>query len=94
MQESEQYPKLSPFVVKRFEPGLGKYFFYNAQKKIFWQCDSPTGAVVSCLDGTLSVNEIINIISNNNPGIEKNEIFEKITETLKFLLKEGFVYES
>lgn len=91
MQDLNLYPKISPYVVKRFEPALEKYFFYNAKDKTFWNCDFSMGAVLSCFDGSLSVEEILEIVSNNNPETDKNEIREKILETLEFLLAEGFV---
>lgn len=52
------------------------------------------GAVISCFDGSLSLREILDIVSDNNPDIDKRAITKTITEAVEFLLKEGFVDEA
>lgn len=83
--------KISPTVLKRFEPELNTYYFYNAQKQIYWHCDYAMGEIISCLDGELSIEEIISIIVQNNPDIPQESIENKIKETFDFLYKEGYI---
>ena len=88
------YPKISPNVIKRYESSIDQYFFYNAKNKTFWNCDSTLGMIVSCFDGSLCYGEILNIIYENNPETDKEEILKRLKEIIDFLLKEGFIYET
>lgn len=85
--------KLAPYTLKRYEPKLGVYFFCNVKSADLWKTDSATGAVVASLDGSLTVDEIIDIIAANSPQIPKIQIKEHFNSTFDFLLKEGFLCE-
>jgi hypothetical protein len=88
----EERLKLSPFVVKRYEPNLSLYIFYNAKNETFWETSLPEGLIVSTLDGTLSAEEIFEILHSNNPHAELDLIRTKFSKTFEFLLKEEFIY--
>lgn len=83
--------KLAPTVLKRYEPELDTYYFYNAQKQIFWHCDYSMGEIISCLDGNISLEEIIDVIVENNPELLEESIKSKIKETFDFLYDEGYI---
>lgn len=83
-------PRISPTVIKRYESSLEQYFFYNAKNKTFWNCDSSTGTIVSCFDGSISLGKILEIICKNNPEADREMLLKKITEIIEFLLAEGF----
>ena len=83
--------KLAKYTLKKYEPKLGLYFFYNAKNKSFWNCDYPTGSVISALDGTISTDEVIRILASNNSDFSKAEFEEVFMEIFNFLLKEEFL---
>ena len=83
--------KISPYVVKRYEPLTGLYYFYNAKNKTFWECPYNQGAVVSALDGTLTEDEIFEILYSNNTDIKFSDIRKNFGNTFEFLIKEEFI---
>ena len=85
--------KLAPYTLKRYEPGLDMYFFCNVKSADLWKTDSATGAVVASLDGSLTIEKVIDIISSNNLQIPKAQIEEYFGRIFNFLLKEGFICE-
>ena len=85
--------KLRKEIIKKYEPKLGLYFFYNARKDNFWNTDEAIGSVIAALDGTLTYEEIINIISENNKHIEKVQIESILRKSFDFLIKEEYLCE-
>ena len=83
--------KLAPYVIKRFEPKLDKYFFYNAKNKTYWETDKITGYVIDTLDGSISTEEVIKILSSNNTDIPANQLEEFFTQKFEYLLREEFL---
>ena len=84
-------PILQDFVLKRYEPQLGLYFFFNAKNKQTWSCPNYIGEVVSALEGDLSVLNIINILAENNTELETQEIKKLFVPIFEFLFKEEFL---
>ena len=84
-------PKLSPNVLRKFEPKLELFCFYNAKNKTFWNCDFPTGTIIANLDGTLEIQEILEIILTNNKNIDQNKLKNSLLETFEILLNEEFL---
>ena len=83
--------KLAEYVIKRYEPGLGLYFFYNAKDDTVWETDFHTGSVVSALDGTITTAEVFKILSENN-NIPMQDIESAFSKTFEHLTEEGFLY--
>lgn len=86
-------PKLANYVLKKYEPNLSSYFFYNAKTQDMWKIDSSTGEIISALDGTISIDEIINIILENNPNLSKPETIRVFTGIFEYLFKEEYIVE-
>jgi len=84
---------LAPHTLKHYESGLNTYFFYNVCNGTFWKTDKVTGLVIATLDGTLSCEGIVNVLHKNNPDIPISELQKHFYETVKFLLKEGYICE-
>ena len=82
--------KLAEYVIKRYEPNLGLYFFYNAKNDTVWETDFHTGSVISALDGTLTTKEVFEILSKNN-NIPIKEIENAFSQTFEHLTEEGFL---
>ena len=80
--------KLSPSVLKRFEPSVG-YCFYNARNKACINTDYTSGTIVAALDGTLSVKEVLEI----NKDVSSETLKEKLVNIFETLLKEEFLDE-
>ena len=87
----EKRLKLASYTVKRYEPQLEKYFFYNSKNRTFWETDFKTGSVISLLDGNLSVSDIISTLAKNNSEIPKEKLSEYFRNNFEFLLKEEFL---
>jgi len=85
--------KLAQHVLKRYEPELNIYYFYNVKNRTFWTCDFSTGSIISLLDGSLSFDEICTIISQNNPQVDMNDIKKSLSDIFDFLCKEGFLVD-
>ena len=85
--------KLAPWVIKRNEEPLERSYFYNAKIQRVWSTELSTGIVVSALDGSLTVNEIIDILSENNPNIDKTELKNSFVKLFNQLEKEEFVVD-
>ncbi len=85
--------KLPKEILKKYEPKLGLYFFYNTRMGTFWNTDESLGGVISALDGSLSYEEILNIVSKNNIKVSKEEIDIVLQNAFEFLLKEGYLVE-
>lgn len=84
--------KLSPSVLKRFEPSVG-YCFYNARNKTCINTDYTSGTIVAALDGTLSVKEVLEILLENNKDVSSETLKEKLVNIFETLLKEEFLDE-
>ena len=80
--------KLSPSVLKRFEPQVG-YCFYNA----CINTDYTSGTIIAALDGTLSVKEVLEILLENNKDVSSETLTEKLVNIFESLLKEEFLDE-
>lgn len=91
MSHKQSFVKLHAYVLKRYEPELNTYYFYNVKDKSFWKTDFGTGSIISALDGSLSMDEIVKILSDNNPDLNKDDLRKSLTETFNFLQKEGFL---
>ena len=85
--------KLTPYTLKRYEPNLKTYFFYNARRHSMWSIDAITGSVIASLDGTNALEDIINEFLKNNSKLTYEELNEHFSKILEFLLKEDFVCE-
>ena len=85
---------LAPYTLKRYEPALDAYFFGNMKNGVFWYTDSVTGFVIYNLDGSLSREEILNILSAGNPNVSKENLKEHFYKVFDFLIKEEYVFES
>ena len=85
--------KLAPYTLKRYEPNLDSYFFYNVSTSDFWQTDSITGFVISSLDGSLSRDEVVNVLFSNNPEISKAELEKHFYNVFDFLIGKGYICE-
>ena len=84
--------KLSPSVLKRFEPSVG-YCFDNARNKACINTDYTSGTIVAALDGTLSVKEVLEILLENNKDVSSETLKEKLVNIFETLLKEEFLDE-
>ncbi len=82
--------KLAEYVIKRYEPSLGLYFFYNAKDDTVWETDFHTGSIISALDGTITTKEVFEILSKNN-NIPIQDIESAFSKSLDYLKKEGFL---
>ena len=80
--------KLSPSVLKRFEPQVG-YCFYKA----CINTDYTSGTIIAALDGTLSVKEVLEILLENNKEVSPETLTEKLVNIFENLLKEEFLDE-
>lgn len=89
----EKNLKPAQYVLKRYEPELSKYYFYNVKDRTFWTCDYSIGSIIAALDGTLCFGEICSIISKNNPQIAKDDISKSLSEIFEFLYKGGFLVD-
>lgn len=85
--------KLIPTITKRYESKLDRYFFYNNLNGKCWDTDSTIGAVVAALDGSLTLDEIIDTISSNTVEVPRGELKIQFNKIFDFLEKEGFIYE-
>lgn len=83
--------KLAPSVLKKYEQGLGLYCFYNSKEKLFWNCDYATGSVVASLDGSLTVEEVLDTLLSVNQGVDVELFTKTLLETFVTLEKEGFL---
>ena len=86
--------KLSPCVIKKFEEKIEKFCFYNAKDKTFWNTDLALGSIISALDGSLTVKDVLEIVLSNNKNLDKNVLSESLLDVFEYLLKEGFLVES
>lgn len=84
---------IAPYTLKRYEPKLDTYFFFNARDCNFWETDKVTGSVVAGLDGTLSFEGIIALFHKKNPDIPINILQEHFYKTFEFLYREGYICE-
>lgn len=84
--------KLSPSVLKRFEPQVG-YCIYNARNKACINTDYTSGTIIAALDGTLSVKEVLEILLENNKDVSSETLTEKLVNIFESLLKEEFLDE-
>lgn len=86
---------LSKHVLKRYEPEInsGTYFLYNALNKKTFNVDSQTGAIIDCIDGNCSVDEIIDIICQNNKHLDKTKLEDYLNSLFNELFLEGFIVE-
>ena len=84
--------KLSPSVLKRFEPQVG-YCFYNARNKACINTEYTSGTIIAALDGTLSVKEVLEILLENNKDVSSETLTEKLVNIFENLLKEEFLDE-
>lgn len=90
MDESARL-KLAPWVIKRNEEPIGRSYFYNAKIQRVWSTELSTGIVVSALDGSLTFSEIIEILTENNPDIDKEELKNSFIKLFDELEKEDFI---
>ena len=87
-----KFYKLSGYTIKRYEPKLGVYFFFNVKNRTYWETDYVTGSIVASLDGTLDVSDIVDIVLSNNKNIPENKFYEYVADKLTFLEREEFIY--
>ena len=85
--------KLAPYVIKKKEENLQKICFYNAKDKTFSNLDYPTGIMITALDGSLTVDEVLEVIVSNNRKIEAETFKASLVELFNLLYKEGFLVE-
>ena len=85
--------KLASSVIKKSEEKLKKFCFYNAKNKTFWNADLSLGSVISALDGTLTVAEVLDIILSNNSEIDRDTLKETILEAFKVLYEGEFLVD-
>ena len=84
---------LAPHTLKHYEATLNTYFFCNARNGTFWKTDKITGEIIATLDGTSTIEGIVNMLHKNNPDIPATELHKHFYKTLEFLLKEGYICE-
>ena len=79
--------KLSPSVLKRFEPQVG-YCFYNARNKA-------SRALQRIVDSAykFKVKEVLDILLENNKEVSPETLTEKLVNIFENLLKEEFLDE-
>lgn len=75
--------KLSPSVLKRFEPPSG-LLFLQCRNKACINTDYTSGTIIAALDGTLSVKEVLEILLENNKDVSSETSYGK---TRKYFLK-------
>lgn len=85
--------KLSPFVIRKPEEKLGKVCFYNAKNKTFWNADLSLGSVISALDGTLTVEEVLDIVLSNNKAVNSDELKASILDAFETLYGGEFLID-
>ena len=85
---------LAPWVLKRFEPQLGSYYFFNAKSKKMWTGDHTIGSIISVLDGTLTCNQVLDILIANNRSISKDELQKFLFAIFEMLIKEDYLVKS
>lgn len=83
--------KLSSSVLRKYEQGLGLFCFYDSKDKLFWNADYAIGSIVSSLDGTLTVAEVIDILLSSNEHLEVDLFKRKLLDTFEQLVKDGFL---
>ena len=82
--------KLAEYVIKRYEPNLGLYFFYNAKYDTVWETDFNTGSIISALNGNITIKEVFEILSKNN-NIPIRDIESAFSKTFEQLIEERFL---
>ena len=85
--------KLAPVTLKRYEPKLDTYFFYNVRSGLFWKTDLITGSVVAKLDGKYTTESLLKNISSESTDISEDELKDYFGEIFQFLIREGFICE-
>ena len=85
--------KIAPYTLIRYESKLDTYFFYNVKDDNFWETDEVPGSVVAAFDGTVSCEDIVNMLHEDSPDVSIEDLREHFGETFKFLLKEGYILE-
>lgn len=86
--------KLASYVLKRYEPNLDTFFFYNLSTEKFWETDFFTGSVISQLQGQFSREEIVDILLSNNTKLSEEQLKSFIYGVFDFLFNEGFLIEA
>lgn len=88
--------KLSKNVLKRYEPNIdnGLFLLYNAKNKEFYESNPSFGMIINAIDGTFCIEEIINIVSKNNPQFSKQDIKTSLIELFNDLYEKGFIVEN
>lgn len=85
--------KLEPYVLKRYEEFLDRYFFYNVSSDLVWEADHDTGIVVSALDGSFSRESVIDILMDNSE-ISRDQLEEHFFKIFDYLIEKGFLSET
>lgn len=83
--------KLSPNVIRKSEEKLEKFCFYNAKNKTFWNSDLSLGHVIAALDGTLTVCEVLDIVTSNNKNVDSKLLKDSLLEAFKVLYEGEFL---
>lgn len=86
--------KLANWVLKRYEPTNGLYYFYNAKKDSCWKCEDYIGNIIETFDGSLSFDEIIAILLNSNSEEDLLEIKSSLELFVDFLIEEEYLVYS
>ena len=86
--------KLESYILKRYEPNLDVYFFYNLCSKEFWETDYLTGSIISQLNGQYSRADIIKTLFFNNKEISKKQLEEYFYNIFDFLINKEFLSEN
>ena len=82
---------LNKAILKRKEKSLDLFFFYNAMTKKGWHCNIAIGVVISSLDGSLTVDEVFQVLSSNSEDLSFEEISNYFLPLFNHLLDEEFL---
>ena len=91
MLDKSKNISIAEYILKRYEPNDGLFYFYNAKTEKCWKCDETVGSVISTLNDAFNFSEIIDILAENNPNSSRKEIEEIFEYAFNFLLEEEFI---
>lgn len=83
--------KLAPYVLKRMEYGINKFYLLNFSNNEIWVGNYASYLIISKMDGETSIDKIISEIKDFMTEYSYDDIFKSVESVVTELLEKSFL---